>query len=84
MKQLIILVLLLLSIMTVATAEDAPSMWMEQDGTDINLMVNTSAEASGVYAYVHFDPGMINITDVDFSGSPWQPLAGDGWSNQGD
>jgi len=82
MRQLILVAMVLLAV-SVAGAEDAPSMWMEQEGDTIVLMVNTSANASGVYAQINFDPESINITDVDFTDSPWVPLAGTGWSNQG-
>ena len=66
-----------------AAAIDAPSMWMEQDGNTINLMVNSSNESSGMNAWIHFDPAELNITEVNYTG-PWQPLAPPGWSNQGD
>ena len=78
-----ILVALLITMLP-AAAEDAPSIWMVQDGSDINLMVNTSEESSGANAWVHFDPACINITDVNFTGSPWQPMEMPGWSHQTD
>lgn len=78
-------ILLLLGIMMMPTAATAdPSMWMVQTNNDIELMVNTSNTSMGVNAWIHFDATRINITDVDISSSPWQPLAGAGWSHQGD
>lgn len=83
-RQIIVLTLILLAV-SVAAAEDAPSMWMEQnDDNTISLMVNTTDASSGANAWIHFDPTQINITDVNFTGSPWQPLAPPGWSYQGD
>lgn len=85
MKQLIVvaLVLLVASIAT-ATAEDAPSMWMEQNGDTIDLMVNISESSSGANAWVYFDPTAMDITNVDLSSSPWTPMTQPGWSHQGD
>jgi len=83
-KTTMVVVLLLLAMVPMITAEDVPAMWMAQDGTDIDLMVNTSEDSSGANAHIHFDPGCINITDVNFTGSPWQPMEMPGWSHQGD
>jgi hypothetical protein len=80
----ILTMILLIATISAATAEDAPSMWMEQDGNTIDLMVNTSEVSDGANAWIHFDPACINITGVNFIGSPWVPLDGDGWSHQGD
>ena len=83
MKHIIVVALILLSAAMV-TAEEAPSMWMEQDGNTINLMVNTSATEEGLNALVNFDPAWLNVTDVDVSMSPWVSLdGGPGWSHQG-
>lgn len=78
-----IMILLMVATGTIA-AMDAPAMWMEQDGNTINLMVNSSNESSGMNAWIHFDPDCINITEVNYGNSPWQPLEPPGWSNQGD
>ncbi len=84
MKHMILVAMILLAVSaTTATALDAPAMWMEQNDDTITLMVNTSETASAINAYINFDPAFINITDVDFTGSPWQPLSGPGWSHQG-
>jgi hypothetical protein len=85
MRQLILvaMVLVMASVSTVA-AEEAPSMWMVQNGNTIDLMVNTNVDASGANAWIHFDPTAIDIADIDFTGSPWQPMTGSGWSHQGD
>jgi hypothetical protein len=86
MKHVILVALVLLFAAAVATvtAEDAPAIWMEQDGNTINLMVSTSESCMGINAHVHFDPTHIDIADIDFTGSPWQPATGAGWSHQGD
>jgi len=73
--------ILLIAAVSMTAAEDAPAMWMVQTGDDIDLMVNTSVNVSGVSACVHYNASEIDITDVDFEGSPWQPLTGDGWSH---
>ena len=84
MRQYILMALMLfIAAGATAAAQDAPSMWMEQEGNTIVLMVNTSTNESGANAWVHFDPAAINITDVDVSMSPWTALDGPGWSHQG-
>jgi len=82
MTSLIAVILLLIAMP--ASADDAPSMWMVQDGSNLDLMVNTSEVSFGANAWIHFDPACVNITDVNVTGSPWQPLEGAGWSHQGD
>lgn len=85
MKQTTILtMILLIATISAAAAEDAPSMWMVQDGNTIDLMVNTSDNSSGANAWIHFDSACVNITDINFIGSPWQPMTRTGWSHQGD
>jgi len=81
---IVLLVAMLIAALPTANAEDAPSMWMVQDGGTIDLMVNTSEESCGANAWIHFDPACVNITDVSVVGSPWQPKEGTGWSHQGD
>lgn len=66
------------------SANDAPSMWMVQDGNTIDLMVNTSENSKGANAWIHFDQECINIADMDFTNSPWTAMTGTGWSHQGD
>ena len=83
MKHIIVVALILFSAGLV-TAEDAPAMWMEQDGNIISLMVNTSTSESGLNARIYFEPARMNITDVDVSMSPWNSMTGPGWSHQGD
>lgn len=78
----LIAVILLAAVVFTASAEDAPSMWMVQDGDTMDIMVNTSDTSCGANAHVYFNPECINITDVDFTGSPWQPMEGRGWSHQ--
>ncbi len=79
----LIAVMVLIATMGVAMAEDAPAMWMVQtDDGNVDLMVNTSENSSGANAHIHFDPMCINITSMNFSGSPWQPLVDPGWSHQ--
>ena len=80
----ILTMILLIAAISAATAEDAPSMWVVQDGDHIDLMVNTSEVSSGANAWIHFDPACVNITDMNVTGSPWQPLEGAGWSHQTD
>ena len=58
---------------------------MEQNGTDmIDVFVYTHDNTSGINAWIHFDPDAINITDVNYTRSPWQPMEKPGWSHQGD
>ena len=83
-KIILLAIVLLIASFGTAAAEDAPAMWMVQEGDTIKLMVNTSADSAGVEAHINFDATQINITDVDISMSPWIALADEGWSNQGD
>ena len=77
---------------SIVRAEDAPGMYFIPDGgsgtcgevSQISLMVNTSGVETGMQAHVYFDPTCINITNVSYENCPWSPLAGQGWSNQGD
>jgi len=39
-----------------------------------NIMVNTNVTTGGIGMDIYFDPECVNITDVDFTGSPYQPL----------
>ena len=82
-KTILLAIMLLVASSAIATAENAPSIWMEQEGDIIKLMVNTSDNSMGSQAHVHFDETQINITDVDISMSPWIALSGPGWSHQG-
>ena len=75
-KIILLAIVLLIASFGTAAAEDAPSIWMEQDGETIKLMVNTSADSMGFQADVNFDATQINITDVDITMGPWVTMGG--------
>lgn len=89
---LLIVMMMLIATLPLALAEDAPSMYFvpaDETGncgetTTIDLMINTNDTETGIQAQINFDPACVNITDVDFTGSPWQPLTPPGWDNYGD
>ena len=80
------IVVMAIAMMAMTTAAyDAPSMWMEQnDDNTISVMVSTSDESNGASAHIYFDPAAIDVTNVNFEGSPWQPMEQPGWSHQDD
>jgi len=78
---LLVIAVIMIAAMPGALAEDAPSMWMVQTGEDVDIYVNTSSNVSGVSVCVHHNPNEIDITNMSFEGSPWQPLTGTGWSH---
>lgn len=88
---LLICAALLVMAMPMVAAEDAPSMYFVPNGgngncgevTQIDLMVNTSESSGGANGWIYFDPACINITDMDFSESPWTNMTGPGWSHNG-
>lgn len=87
----IVMLVILLFIAPSALAEEAPVMYIAQaDGScdcgeeaEVDLMVNVSETTTGVQVQVEFDPICVNITDVNFTGSPWQPLVPPGWGHNG-
>ena len=83
-KTILLAIMLLVASSAIAVAENAPSIWMEQEGDTIKLMVNTSDNSAGAQVNVNFESVNINITDVDFTGMPWQPFGSEpGWNNTG-
>lgn len=75
--------IVILAMVATTAAEDAPSMYMVQNGDDIDLMVNTSKNVTHTRVCVHFNESEINATDVSFIGSPWQPRSLPGWGRHG-
>jgi hypothetical protein len=47
-----------------------------------NIMVNTSIDTMSVGMDIYFDPSCVNITDVDFTGTPYSQTTG--WTYWGD
>lgn len=83
-KTILLAIMLLVASSAITAAEDAPSIWMEQEGDTIKLMVNTSDASMGAQVTVNFESANINITDVDFTNSPWPPFGSEtGWVNHG-
>jgi len=80
----VFVVVALVMMAATAMAYDAPAMWLEQNDGTIGVMVSTVENSSGASAHIYFDPAEINVTNVNFVGSPWQPLVSPGWSHQGD
>jgi hypothetical protein len=79
-------------VLTVPLALAAPSMYIDPQTKNLNcgesdtmeVRITTEASTQVAQAYIHFDPACVNITDVDFTGAPWQPLAPLGWMHKGD
>lgn len=85
-------VILLIGLAAVVRAAPAPSMYFEptpgsgtcSEETTIDLMANTNAASGSAYAWVHFDPTCVNITNVSYLDSPWQPVETPGWNRVDD
>ena len=55
-----------------------------ENNTLVEVWVNASVVTTGVQTSICFDPTCVNITDVDFTGGAWPPLAPPGWTHWGD
>jgi len=94
MKSMNVLILLIVLCIFTApiSAEDAPSLYIiPADSTiacggneTIELRMNTTEMTFGVQAYAVYDSSCVNITNVNYTGSPWQPGFGLlGWKDLG-
>ena len=63
--------------------EDSSGLYCE-NSTLVEVRVNASVVTTGVQTDIYFDPTCVNITDVDYTGSAWPPLAPPGWTHWGD
>ncbi|MGB3457704.1 MAG: DUF3344 domain-containing protein [Halobacteriota archaeon] len=63
--------------------EDSSGLYCENN-TLVEVRVNASVVTTGVQTDIYFDPTCVNITDVDYTGSAWPPLAPPGWRHFGD
>ncbi len=52
--------------------------------TYAKVMVNASVKTGGIGMRIYFDPECVNITAVDFTGSPYQPPFPPYWTHRGD
>jgi len=91
-KRLLLVSVLMLFAVPLVSAAPAPAMYLyPEDGTGtcgesttVDLKINTSSSSTSAYAWIYFDPACVNITAIDYTGSPWQPVMSPGWSHQGD
>lgn len=91
-KRLLLFSVLLLFAAPIVLAAPAPSIYMDPkdsnvncgEGTTVEVRINTSDTSYGAQAYAHFDPTLVNITNVDYTGAAWQPPFGEkGWVHLG-
>jgi hypothetical protein len=54
-----------------------------ENNTLVEVWVNANVVTTGVQTDIYFDPTCVNITDVDYTGSAWPPLAPPGWTHWG-
>ena len=91
-KRILIGVVLALMILMVPLALASSVMYVSPEIKNLNCGENdtievriTTDEVTQIeQAYIHFNPECINITDVNYTGSPWQPLSSPSWLNFGD
>lgn len=90
-------ILIVLSVLCIFMApvsgENAPSLYIiPVDSTiscggneTIEIRMNTTDTSFGAQAYAVYNSSCVNITNVDYTGSPWQPGFGlPGWKDLGD
>ncbi|RJS74098.1 DUF3344 domain-containing protein, partial [Methanophagales archaeon] len=51
-----------------------------QNNTTVQVRVNTTVDCYGPQVDIYFDTSCVNITDVNFTGSPWYYPGCHGWS----
>jgi hypothetical protein len=91
-KGLLLFSVLMLFAVPLVSAAPAPAMYLNPEPSSVNcgesttveVRINTSANSMGAYAWIYFDPACVNITNVNYTGAPWQPMVQPGWSHQGD
>ncbi|MCW3133710.1 MAG: DUF3344 domain-containing protein [Methanophagales archaeon] len=59
--------------------EDSSAKFCEN--TYVQIMVNASVKTTGAGMDIYFDPNCVNITNVDFTGTPYNTLTG--WRHYG-
>jgi hypothetical protein len=59
--------------------EDSSAQFCEN--TFVRIMVNTNVDTTGAGQDIYFDPECVNITNVDFTGTPYSTLTG--WKHWG-
>ncbi|RCV65706.1 CARDB protein, partial [Methanophagales archaeon] len=60
--------------------EDSSAQFCEN--TYVEILVNASVDTTGAGMDIYFDPDCVNITNVDFTGTPYSMLTG--WTHGGD
>lgn len=73
-----------------AAAQPAPSMYFTESDVDttigdtkvLELRINTSSSSMGAETQIWYNESCVRICNINYTGSPWQPLAGTGWSLQ--
>ena len=88
-KRLVLFSILMLFAVPIVTAHIAPAMYLNPEhssvncgeSTNVEVRINTSTDTKAVQADIYFDPACVNITSVNYTGAPWQPLFLPGWSH---
>ena len=91
-KSILIGVVLSLMILIVPLALASSVMYVSPQIKNLNcseidtieVRITTDEVTQIEQAYIHFNSECINITDVNYIGSPWQPLGSPSWLNFGD
>lgn len=92
LNKLLVFGILMLFAIPMVSAEPAPSIYLVPDNINIGCGESTTAEVwfnttsnyMSAQTYIHWDPACVNITNVDYTGGIWYPLAPPGWSHWGD
>ncbi len=83
----ILSIVMVLATPTVLAQYPANAVYFEPESINetvpyANIMVNTSIDTMSVGIDIYFDPSCVNITDVDFTGTPYSETIG--WTYWGD
>ena len=84
------IIIVLLVFIGSAVAQPAPSMYFTESDVDmaignteiLELRINTSSSSMGAETQIWYNESCVRVCNINYTGSPWQPLAGTGWSLQ--
>lgn len=84
------IIIVLLVFIGSAVAQPAPSMYFTESDVDmaignteiLELRINTSSSSMGAETQIWYNESCVRVCNINYTGSPWQPLTGTGWSLQ--
>ena len=84
------IIIVLLVFIGSAVAQPAPSMYFTESDVDmaigdtkvLELRINTSSSSMGAETQIWYNESCVRVCNINYTGSPWQPLTGKGWSLQ--